>query len=70
MQFFQFLPLNLHIFAIYPLNKANLDNFSQKSAILEKFPLLKVQIWGNFSTFFSSAGEEKKFLAEYSPIGT
>ena len=60
--FFQFLPLNLKIFAIFPQKMLILTIFSQRSAISKNFPLLKVKIWGKFFTIFSLTGENINFF--------
>ena len=67
--FFQFLHLNLQIFAIFSQKMLILTIFSQKSTILDNFPLQKVKRGGNYFTIFSLTGEKKSIcLAEYSPL--
>ena len=61
--FFQLLPLNLQIFAIFFSQKMLiLTIFSQKSAILKNFPILKVKNMGKFfHNFFASRGKNNFF---------
>ena len=58
----QFLPLNLQIFAVYIQKSANFDIFSQISAILDNFPLLKVKNMGKFFHNFVTGRGKNRFL--------
>ena len=65
---FQFLPLNLQfipkivqILTIFP-KKANLENISQKSTILDNFPFLKVKNMGKFFHNFFAGWGKNRFL--------
>ena len=64
----QLLPLNLQIFAIFPKKCYFWQFFSQKCAILDNFPLLKVKIMGKFFHNFFAVWEKIIFFVEYSPM--
>ena len=57
---FQFLPLNLQIFAIFP----------QKVQFWTIFHFWKWKMWENFFTMFSPNRDKIIFLAEYYPMTT
>ena len=60
--FFQILPLNLQIFAIFPPKYANLDNFFPTKCNFEKFSTSESQKYGeSFSQFFGDWGNNNFF---------
>ena len=68
--FFQFLPLNMQIFAIFPQKNANLDNFFQKKCKFEKFSTSESEKYGEtFSQFFLLTREEIKFFGRQFTYG-
>ena len=57
----QFIPKIVQILTIFP-KKANLENISQKSTILDNFPFLKVKNMGKFFHYFFAGWGKNRFL--------